>query len=270
MAPVIENLGANTRAALSAADPDFPTDDDCILTYLLERYEASFLRLKTTVPMVCDRYGARYWRRAAEIRRCMLQSHIYADLAQVIQKSLPDTPEATAFEGKLVAWRGLDGASAASADKAQRLAPAGVVATPFELVEQGDDFFDHKRHFESELAAGRVVPLTRVVFSHGNRFQWSPFWTPGGIDFDPFADTTELQKYLFDKGIPAHNNAGRAFVVMARLVPGATFVVRAAPGVGANIGGGEEIVTTFDGVEIEASAATSRFVKYIVRTGSAS
>ena len=264
--PVVLNLGPNVRLALCEADPSFPTDNNAILDRLTESYSDAYSRLKLKVSAVCVRYSPRYQRRAPEIRRRMLQAHIYADLAQMVQKHLPQITEVERFERGLVAWRALDDASAASCDKAQRLVPPHIVATPFELVEQGEEFRHCKEAFDNELAAGRSVWVTRVVFSYGNRFLWSPFWTLGSINFDPYSDEEALSNYLFDKGIPAGNKSGRAFVVQARLVPGATFVVRAAPGVGANEGGGIEIVTTWDGVAIERSASVLKFVKEIART----
>lgn len=262
-APVLLNLGPNTRGALSFAHPALAGDDSGIVTGLFERYTSSAQDLLSDIRNVIVIYGPPFVERTEEIFTWLLQSRIYGDLARSVQENLLLIKDEAQHERSLVAWRGLDGASAAAADMAQQRLPPGMVATPYALVEQEESHQAEHDRLVKALEGGETVSVTRVVFSHGNRFQWSPFWTPGSIDFDPTTDSSALSAYLREKGIPEENSRGKVLVAVGRLVPGSTFIIRSAPGIGNNTGGGVEIVTTFDGVEIMATDTVKEFVKTV-------
>lgn len=58
--------------------------------------------------------------------------------------------------------------------------------------------------------------------------------------------------YASRYGIPAENVANANFIETATLTPGTSFVTRPAPGVGANLGGGIEVVVPPNGVTMKS------------------
>ncbi|HEU0296345.1 MAG TPA: RHS repeat-associated core domain-containing protein [Anaerolineales bacterium] len=56
--------------------------------------------------------------------------------------------------------------------------------------------------------------------------------------------------YINDYGIPAGNTQGTQFLAVGKIVDGANFITRTAPGVGSNLGGAIEVVVEEFGVQI--------------------
>ena len=120
-------------------------------------------------------------------------------------------------------------------DQRGGVAPNRGVPTPYGLATQADDV--------AALAARTMVsngaPLYRIGTTGRSQCAEGQFWA---------LESPLSPGYAARYGIPPANVAGANFIEAATLRPGTPFVTRAAPGIGANGGGGIEVVVPEGGV----------------------
>lgn len=187
------------------------------------------------------------------------------ELSTLLQQSLPKAEAGEDYTIRLYIWRVLDDASTGLVWKAQ--APLGDcgIAIPFGIMTQPKALAVRREELRSKLLAGEQVAVWRIVSSFGNRPQWAPFWTIVSPSFKP-SDAAALAAYAEEKGIPSDHLQGALLLCVGDLAATAKFVVSKAEALAGTRGGGEQIVTTFDGRRDEDPGTGHVYADLLART----
>ena len=250
LAAVPDLMGRVGRQMLACVVPPTGASRDALLDYLRERITTDDQGPSGLAGTLASTPGLTGLPELTfdELVCALMRSWMLADIANWLQRALPDwagSPEAVDIA---YGWRVLDDAANALLDQVQHHMPADYVATPYGVATQPEALQALRDDLLDRLARGGEVHVWRANGCYGNRPQWSSFWTLGCPDLD-LTNDAEVAAYLFTQGVRADNLHGTVYLSIARLVAGCRLVVRPAPAFGGAPGGGIEAVTTWDGVE---------------------
>jgi uncharacterized protein RhaS with RHS repeats len=120
---------------------------------------------------------------------------------------------------------------------------AKAIATPYGLAAQSDSVAAIAMRTEVEKGA----TLYRIGTTGKSQAAEALFWS---------LQHPLSANYASKYGLPAENVLNANFIEAAILKPGTPFVTRTAPGIGANVGGGIEVVVPSGGVQMKWFSGT--------------